>query len=86
MTYINVGVYASADMERVRTKTALKKMIKEDPASVTFDRTSAFERGFINASEIPQGDTLVVVGPDPYTARNWYANVVKTATGTIKVS
>jgi len=86
MGYINVGAYLVYNMERVKYKKQLKELINSDPSLVTFDRTSAYEGGFLNASEIPQGDTLVVVGPDPYNARKWYANVIKTADGTIKVT
>lgn len=74
MAFINCGAFING--ERVKTKKALKEALKADPCVVTFDATSAFESNrTIYGDSLPVGDTLVVVGPDPYTSRKWYGNV-----------
>ena len=85
MAYINVG--ASVDGMRVKSKAALKRAIKDSPATVAFDSTSPMGESFNGGpSQIPAGVKLSVVGPDPYTDRRWYATVEITATGVVKVS
>ena len=65
--------------ERPKTKKALKEAMRDDPASVVFDPTAAFgTQEFIRGDDVPSGVVLVVVGPDPYTKRTWYANVTGT--------
>lgn len=60
--------------QKPKTKKALREALAADPASVWFEDTSAFNnRGSLNASQLSPSD--VIVGPDCYTARNWYANV-----------
>jgi len=74
MSYINVG--ATINGANARTKAALKKAIKEDPASVAFYSTSPMGVQFNGTAEdMPEEHILSVVGPDPFQARNWYANV-----------
>lgn len=61
-------------------KFASKKSLREAVAAEGADKvmvtdTSAFgNRGTIPASELSTAD--VIVGPDPYTDRRWFANVV----------
>ncbi len=61
---------------RFPTKKAMKEAIASDPSSVSLEATSVFgnEYGGL-VSEAPDG-TYTVVGPDPYTNRKWYANIV----------
>lgn len=77
MAFVNVGAYVNN--ERCPSKAALKRALKEAPDTVRFDCTSAVGpdagRADIKGTEVPEGDTLVVVGPDPYTNRKWYGNV-----------
>jgi hypothetical protein len=55
------------------TKKSLREAVKADQ-SVYFTDTSAFSnRGTVTADGLTPSD--VVVGPDPYRQRNWYANV-----------
>lgn len=62
------------DYVKPKTKKALREAVATDPESVTFEDTSAFNsRGTITVSELRPSD--VIVGPDAYTTRNWYANV-----------
>lgn len=78
-TFINVGVYS--DNKRVATKTALKRMVRENPELLRFDQTSAFanHHPLILTIEyllsLSKQVTFSVVGPDPFSDRKWYANV-----------
>lgn len=75
MQYINVGVSDSGG-KRIKTKKALKEMVKADPRSVIVDSTALFGTRYDGyLSEMPEGVTLSVVGPDPYNDRKWYASV-----------
>lgn len=75
MTFVNVG--AKVDGVRPKTKKALREALKADPRSVVFDNTSDMGPQLvgINGANVPVEYTLQVVGPDPYTKRNWYASV-----------
>jgi hypothetical protein len=59
--------------QKPKTKKALRDAFKADPSSVWFEDTSLNSRGSLTGSELSPSD--VIVGPDAYTARNWYANV-----------
>lgn len=86
MAFENVGAYINGS--RPRTKKALKEALKERPTEVSFDATSMFAQvGSYQLDDLPgSGIKLSVTGPDPYTARNWYATVEVKADGTVKVS
>jgi hypothetical protein len=82
--YINVGAKCEHEtegkirLERVVTKKLLKTLLMADESSVIFDQTSMFDNGYqqdLEVNDIKDGDMLVVVGPDPFSKRNWYANV-----------
>jgi hypothetical protein len=83
-TYINVGA-KNRDGVRYASKKALRTALAEDPSEVLFDRTSYLQDhlpAVFCGDALPDGATLVVAGPDPYEKRNWFANVVQTASGT----
>ncbi len=87
MSYMNVGAYVNGT--RPATKAAMKRALAEDPASVTFDGTSPMgpQHDDLSGVNIPEGLTLSVVGPDPFTKRNWYANVkINARTGKVSVT
>jgi len=84
MPYVNVG--ALVDGVRPKTKKALKEAVLSNLDKVRFDPTGAFDpKDPIDPDELTQGVTLVVTGPDPYTARKWYANVVR-VNGSVRVT
>lgn len=85
--YENVGAYLS-DGQRPRTKKALREALKADPAGVVFDPTSLLtgRTENLHGDNVPEGLTLVVVGPDPYRTRNWYANVKRGTDGKPKLT
>lgn len=56
-----------------KTKKALREAVAAGQ-EVFFTDTSAFSnRGTIALADLRPSDCIV--GPDPYTARNWYGNV-----------
>jgi hypothetical protein len=61
---------------RFKTKKALKEAVAEG-RSVILEATSAFGNEYGgDVADAPDG-RYAVVGPDPYTARNWYATIAK---------
>jgi hypothetical protein len=93
MSYVNVGANDSKG-KRVPTKAKLKELVRtaqelEADEVVFFDQTSIVHDGglpgTITLNDLKPGTVLVVVGPDPYTRRNWYANVER-KNGKVKVS
>jgi hypothetical protein len=70
-----------------RTKKALKDAIKATPAKVYLYATSNMGPQFNGlVTELPDGVTFLVVGPDPYSRRDWYANVKRSRRGGFTVS
>jgi hypothetical protein len=66
----------------------LREAVTENPEGLYFDVTSPLGphgNELMTLGELSVGESLQVVGPDPYHRRNWYASVVKTSDG-IKVS
>ncbi len=70
---------------RPKTKKMLKQAVADNPARVHLDTTSMFG-GFAGRLDRAPAGRYDVVGPDPYTKRNWYATVEVRPDGTIKVS
>jgi hypothetical protein len=83
--YVNVGARYNVDKTEIPTKAALKRAIKENPASVLFEGTSEFHPFYGTTDKLDEHAKYSVTGPNPYTNRKWYATVEKTAKG-IKVS
>jgi hypothetical protein len=80
MPYINVGAYDTSGEGHVRfkSKKALREAMKESPGTVLFDSTELrgnYVDKVIRGDELPSGVHLTVTGPDPYTARKWYADI-----------
>ena len=74
ITYVQGGADFRAPKQ---TKAALKEAIKSDPDSVfLYDTTAIRPSKFSDiATKLPEDFEFNVVGPDPYTARDWYATV-----------
>jgi hypothetical protein len=67
-----------------KTKGALKAAIKANPDAVELYATSNMGPQFADvASKLKVGDEFLVVGPDPYRKRDWYATVKMTANGLV---
>lgn len=63
-----------------KTKKALREAVKGGERDITFEPTSAFQRPeWVSVDMIEAGEvgTVYVVGPDPFTSRKWYAQVVR---------
>jgi hypothetical protein len=89
MRYINGGVTAIDPASPVKTKKALRDAAKAGGEDVVFYSTAAEWFGSQwegRLSEIPEGVSLSVVGPDPYTSRRWYAQVSRSKEGKVRVS
>jgi hypothetical protein len=70
-----------------RTKKALKEAIAADPTKVELYATSSMGPQFSGtADQLPEDAEFSVVGPDPYTRRDWYATVKWGVRGTLTVS
>lgn len=78
-----------ADFSGKRTKSNLKRAIKEEPQNVYLYDTTAPILGGPKwtgmASELPEGVIFNVVGPDPFTDRSWYASVYRGKDGVVRV-
>lgn len=67
-----------------KTKAALKAAIKDDPKSVYLYATSSMGPQFSGpADQLPEGTDFIVVGPDPFRKRDWYANVTRGRNGLV---
>lgn len=76
------GVYIN--YERPKTKKELKAAVKEG-RKIQLENVSLFGDGYYDVEDIPEGESIALVGPDPYRARNWFATLTKKADGTLKV-
>ena len=73
-----------------KSKAAMKRAIDADPARVRFVSVASLGPAWTgSAAEFladgPANTKLTVVGPDPYTARNWYGTV-EVKNGKLKAS
>lgn len=69
-----------------KTKKALREMIHSNPGDVRLFATSSMGPQFSGtADELPEDMQFNVVGPDPYTRRDWYATVKHGARGQLVV-
>lgn len=72
---------------RPRTKKELKEAIADDPEKVHLYSTNNTTQGWSGyASALPEDVHFLVVGPDPYNKRNWYATVKKNKRGVLAVT
>lgn len=70
----------------IKTKSQLKKLAKEDPLSIVLENTSMMSNEFDGmARNLPEGQRVYIVGPDPYYNRKWYASMERKG-DTLKVS
>lgn len=66
---------------RAKTKKALKEAVEAineggDGYSVVIEATSIFGNEYDGSlHNAPRNVTYYIVGPDPYTKRNWYASI-----------
>lgn len=73
---------------RFKSKKALREAVEaEGPEAVGVFGTSMFgNETAVTVAELAELDSsAVIVGPDVYTDRRWYANVVKDKSGKVKI-
>lgn len=65
------------------TKKALKEAVKSSPGAVWLYSTSLLGGWSGFAADLPEGTTFNVAGPNPYSARSWYATIKKDPSGAV---
>ena len=73
------GIYVNE--HRPASKKAIKEAVAADPASVEIESTSIFGGYSGPVTELPLGESVTFVGPDPYTSRKFYGTITRTAKG-----
>lgn len=74
---MSYGIFVNG--RRPKSKKEVREIAAIDPSNVYLEGTSMFgneKSGTLDS--VPNG-TYTFVGPDPYTKRNFYGNIVKTA-------
>jgi hypothetical protein len=71
---------------RCETKKQLKEAVRDIPHKVYLKSTSNFGGWSGRADELPKDMEFLVVGPDPYRRRNWYATVKQGRGGKLVVT
>lgn len=64
--------------ERPKSKKAVKEAIAEDPSRVRLEATSLMGNEYDGPVSGAPAGTHDFVGPDPYTKRNFYGNIIVT--------
>lgn len=77
MGYIEVGATFRDSGKPVPTKKALRDALSQDLASVVLDSVGGLNADFSGhvGNLADESTTLIVCGPDPFTRRNWWANI-----------
>ena len=71
----------------ISTKKRLRELVKDSPELLQFYTTSELGEQFAGPlDKLGQETTLLVVGPDPYRNRVWYANINRTPKGLLRVT
>lgn len=84
--YVEVHATSIPDNSDFPTKAALKRALAADPAKVHIASVSPFNAPIrTSVDKAPEAFIYQVTGPNPYTKRNWYANVTVRADGKITV-
>jgi len=69
-----MSLQAYVDGRKPATKAALRAAVRTAPDTVRFDDTAAIgNRGMLSVADVKPSD--VIVGPDVYRSRRWYANI-----------
>ena len=79
------GIYIGD--RRPRSKKEVKERVALNAADVYIQATSAFGGEYDGlVSEMPFNQIVFFVGPDPYTSRKFYGQIVRTEEKGIKVT
>lgn len=63
------------DGKRPKSKKAVREAIADDPTRVHVEATSMFGNEFDGIATQMDPGTVLFVGPDPYTSRNFYGKL-----------
>jgi hypothetical protein len=73
------GIYING--HRPKSKKAVREAVATNPASVELEATSLFGNEYGGpVADMPEGETIYIVGPDPFTKRNFYGQVTRKGT------
>lgn len=77
MSYIEVAATYKDSGQPVKTKAALRRALSQDLASVTLNSVGGLNAPFYgHVGNLAGMDAfLTVCGPDPFTRRDWWANL-----------
>jgi hypothetical protein len=85
MTHLQGGA-ESRGGSKFQTKKSLKELVQSEPTAVMLYSTGLGGPQFNgNATRLEAGQEFLVVGPDPYTKRNWYATIYRKKSGALAV-
>lgn len=79
-----VGLFISLPngvVRRPKSKKEVREAIARDPYGIIVENTSIYGGAVQQPGQMENGDVVTFVGPDPYTSRVFYGNIVKTAKG-----
>lgn len=63
---------------RPKSKKQVREEAQKNPEFVVIEATSVFGNEYDGpASDMPEGQTIYFVGPDPYTKRNFYGQITR---------
>lgn len=73
---MNVWARFAPTGDNFPSKKAFREAMRTNPQDVIFTTTSMFDsQTQFEGNHLPDNAVLMVVGPDPYRDRRWYANV-----------
>ncbi len=79
------GIYING--RRPKSKKEIRETVAANPGAVEVEATSAFGNEY--DGPLPDWDghgRITFVGPDPYTKRSFYGNIIRKPDGTLKVA
>lgn len=66
------------DYRRPKSKKEVIETVKNNPGLVSLEATSVFGNEYDGPiTEMPEDKVVSVVGPDPYTKRNFYLSIIR---------
>jgi len=70
------GIYIRGS--RPKSKKEIKEAVVENPHNVNIEATSFFGNEYDGCvADLPDDTRIYFVGPDPYTRRNFYGQIIK---------
>ena len=72
---------------RPATKKEVRETLRDNPEQISIENTSMFEGSDFHGMivDLPEGSEVTIVGPDPFTKRDFYATI-KRKNGALRLS